>query len=313
MVGELRVGIEPACQIQVTGRSRRYPEMPVELDPPMTNPVALPQLTQPLRDLAAWTLHFGAAEIPVLTQTADALEALRANEDRVDANGIGEMIADDPLMTLKVLAHASTHRSSRVVTDAETVTAALVMMGISPFFAAFGPQPTVRERLADEPEALEGLNDTLRRAHRGANFALGFAVHRMDHDAAVIHAAALLHDFAEMLLWCFAPTLALRIRHTQRADPSLRSGAAQRAVLNVELADLQQSLMKTWRLPELLIRINDDRHAENANVRTVTLALRLARHTAQGWDNPAIPDDVSEIATLLNLSPAATLQLVQEI
>jgi HD-like signal output (HDOD) protein len=214
---------------------------------------------------------------------------------------------------LKVLAHTASHRSSRVVTDPETVTSALVMMGISPFFRAFGPQPTVQERLAGEPAALQGLDDTLRRAHRSANFALGFAVHRIDHDATVIHAAALLHDFAEMLLWCLAPALALRIRDAQRADPALRSGAAQLTVLGIELADLQQSLMKAWRLPELLIRINDERHADQANVQSVTLAVRLARHTAHGWDNPAIPDDVREIAALLNLSEAAALQLVQDI
>ena len=279
----------------------------------MTSLSTPPPLTQPLRDLAAWTNHFRSADVPVLAQTAEALEALRANEDGVDANGIGETIANDPLMTLKVLAYVSVHRSSRVVTDPETVTAALVMMGISPFFRAFGLQRTVQERLAGEPQALEGLIETLKRAHRGANFALGFAVHRMDHDAAVIHAAALLHDFAEMLLWCFAPALALRIRDAQRADPTLRSGTAQRAVLNLELADLQQSLMNAWRLPELLIRINDDRHAQSPNVRSVTLAVRLARHTAAGWDNPAIPDDVSDIATLLNLSEAAALQLVHEI
>jgi HD-like signal output (HDOD) protein len=281
----------------------------------MTSPAASigPRLTQPLRDIAAWTEYFRAAEIPVLAQTAEALEGLRLNEDKVDANSIGEMISGDPLMTLKVMAHVAAHRSSRVVTDTETVTAALVLMGISPFFRAFGPQPTVEDRLADLPEALAGLSDTMRRAHRGANFALGFAVHRMDHDAAVIHAAALLHDFAELLLWCHAPALALRIRDAQRADSTLRSSSAQLAVLNVELPDLQQSLMKTWRLPELLIHINDDRLADDASVRTVMLAVRLARHTARGWDNAAIPDDVSDISTLLNLSTDATLQLVRGI
>jgi HD-like signal output (HDOD) protein len=270
-------------------------------------------LTQPLRDLAAWTAHFRAAEIPVLAHTSEALEALRINEDDVDANSIGEMISGDPLMTLKVLAYSSAHRGSRVVTDTETVTAALVMMGISPFFGGFGLQPTVEERLRAEPEALAGLNQTVQRAHRSANFALGFAVHRMDHDSAVIHAAALLHDFAEMLLWCHAPALALRIQTMQRADPALRSSAAQLAVLNIDLMDLQQSLMKAWRLPELLIRISDDRHAEHPSVRSVALAVRLARHTAQGWDNAALPDDVKDIAQLLNLSQAATLQFVQEI
>lgn len=271
------------------------------------------ELTHALPDLAAWTAHFRAAEIPVLAQTADALEALRLNEDSVDANSMGEMISSDPLMTLKVLAHAATHRGPRVVTDVETVTSALVMMGISPFFRTFGPQPTVESRLAAAPQALQGLKDTIHRAHRGANFALGFAVHRMDHDAAVVHAAALLHDFAEMLLWCHAPSLALQIRVAQDADPTLRSSAAQHALLNIELADLQQALMKAWRLPELLIRISDDRHADTPSVRSVALALRLARHTAHGWDNAAIPDDVNDIAELLNLSPAAAMQFVLEI
>jgi HD-like signal output (HDOD) protein len=93
----------------------------------------------------------------------------------------------------------------------------------------------------------------------------------------------------------------------------LRSGAAQIDVLNIELADLQQSLMRAWRLPELLIRINDDRHADSPNVRSVSLAVRVARHTAMGWDNPAIPDDVSDIAALLNLSHESALQLLREI
>ena len=106
--------------------------------------VRMPPLTQPLRNLSAWTAYFRTAEIPVLAHTAEALEALRTVEDSVDANGIGETIAHDPLMSLKVLAHVATHRSSRVVTDAETVISALVMMGISPFFRIFGPQPTSR-------------------------------------------------------------------------------------------------------------------------------------------------------------------------
>jgi HD-like signal output (HDOD) protein len=272
---------------------------------------ASPRIVEPLLDLDAWTACFRDTEIPVLAETALALEALRANEDRVDANSIGEMISGDPLMTLKVLAYASTHRAERMITDTQTVTSALVMMGIPPFFAVFGQQPTIEEQLAGAPEALVGLDTTLRRAHRGANFALAIAVRRMDPDAAVIHAAALLHDFAEMLLWCHAPTLALRILDRQRADPGLRSSVVQRELLNVELVDLQQSLMKAWQLPEMLVRISDDRHLDHAKVRNVTLALRLARHTAHGWDNPAIPDDVAEIAALLNLSQIATLQMLQ--
>lgn len=266
------------------------------------------------RDLAAWTRWFAAAEIPVLAETAEALEALRVREDDVDASSLGEIISGDPLMTLKVLAYESGHRGRRVVTSAETVISALLMMGISPFFRAFGPQQTIEHRLGERPEALAGLERVLRRAHRGANFALAFAVHRTDPDAAVIHAAALLHEFAEMLLWCHAPDLASKLQALLDADPDLRSNIAQRAVLHVELGELQRSLAEMWRLPTLIVDSTAEAKATGqTSARIVALAARLARHTARGWDNAALPDDLSEISALLNLSPEATLKLLIEI
>lgn len=269
------------------------------------------RLTQPLADLSAWVECFRDAEIPVKAETAEALEAMRENEDDVDANLIGEMISGDPLMTLKVMAFAAQNRPARLLTEPETVTSTLVMMGISPFFRSFGAQPVLDHVLGDRPEALAGLNEVLRRANRAANFALSFAVRRLDPDASVIHQAALLHDFAELLLWCHAPDLALSIRDAQRADPSLRSKLVQQRLLHVELADLQHALMKDWHLPELLVHITDDKQAQHLNVQCVMLGVRLARHTAQGWDNPALPDDVSDVARLLNLSNEATLNLLR--
>lgn len=265
------------------------------------------------RDAAGWVSLWRHAEIPVLDETARQLEELRSREDDVDARLLAGMVAADPLMCLKLLAHVSTHRPSKRITDTETATAAIVMMGIGPFFRQFGPQPSVQERLGGRPEALDGLQRVLRRARRAACFALGFAVHRMDHDAEVIHEAALLHGFAEMLLWCHAPELALEIAQRQAANPTLRSAAVQRDVLHAELGDVQQGLMRSWRLPELLVRISDDQHARTAQVRNVLLAIRLARHTKDGWDNPAVPDDVNDIAALLNLRPEPTLKLLREL
>jgi HD-like signal output (HDOD) protein len=269
------------------------------------------------RSLTSWTEYFSHvvqnANLPVLAETSEALEAMRLNEDKVDANLLGEVISTDPLMTLKVQAYAASHRSKRLLTDTETVTAALVMMGISPFFREFGLQPTVEDHLADQPEALAGLQEVMQRAHRAATFALSFAVHRMDHDAPVVYQAALLHDFADMLMWCHAPALALEMRHAQKADATLRSSAVQEQMLGVKLPELQHALMLAWRLPDLLVRCADDSHAEHPSVKSVALATRLARHTAQGWDNAAIPDDVREIAELLNMSEPATLAWLLEV
>lgn len=270
------------------------------------------RLTRPLPSLDAWVEAFANAEIPVLAETAEALELMRATEDDVDAHGLAEMISTDPLMSLKVIAHASELKRGRLMADTETVTAALVLMGITPFFRAFGPQPTMEAALADHEDALMGLSRVMQRAERASRFALGFAAHRADPDAAVIHSAALLHDFAEMLLWLHAPALALQIAALQDADHSLRSAAAQRQVLGIELADLEQALMHRWHLPDLLMRITNDKHARDPQVRCVHLAVRLARHTARGWDDAGVPDDLHDIAELLNLSETHALKLLHE-
>jgi len=277
-------------------------------------------LTRPPPDLAGWAALFDAAALPVLAETAEAIEAWRAHEDAVDAHGLAESIAHDPLMTLKLYAHLATTRQARpsytdddARSDVETVTAALVMLGIGPFFRAFGPQPVAEDWLAPHAGALEGFRAVLLRARRAAAFSIGFAVHRMDHDAGVLHEAALLHDFAELLLWLRAPALALAIQQRLRGDPHLRSALAQRELLNVELPDLQHRLMVAWRLPALLVRCTDDRHVENTQVRNVLLAVRVARHSADGWDNAALPDDVRDVAELLHLGEAPTLRLLRDI
>ncbi len=274
---------------------------------------AVRHLTEPLRDLSAWTRYFCGAEIPVLAATSQALEDLRAIEDDVDASMLSAAIEADPLMTLKLMAHVASKRRPGVSTETETLTSSLVMMGISPFFRTFGLQPTLEDRLQDEPLALEGLRELLTRAERAGNFALGFAVHRGDTDAGVLHQAAFLHDFAEMLLWCHAPSLALKIRDAQQVDATLRTASIQRSILGIELDDLRQALMKLWRLPELLVRISDGRHPNHPNVLNVVLAVRLARHSQLGWENAALPDDIEDIAKLLNASPRVALAYVRKI
>ncbi len=266
------------------------------------------------RDLAGWVACFDVTRLPVLATTAEELEDWRPAEEQVDAHLLAQTLSNDPLMILKLLAHLARLRRGREGSDTETVTEALVMLGIAPFFNAFGPQDTVEEALAGNPLALDGFERVLQRSHRAARFAIGFAVHRMDHDAAVIHEAALLHDFAELLLWLRAPALALQIACLQQADPTLRSAVAQRQVLNIELADLQHALMKAWQLPALLVQIsNDHALAANGQMRNVNLAIRVARHTACGWDDPALPDDLREIGELLQLTPEHTLRLLQDI
>ena len=263
--------------------------------------------------VAAWVDAFENCDWPVLASPAEALEDWRDNEDAADAHLLADCMADDPLMTLKLLRHVARLQGSREHTDAETATEALVMLGITPFFRAFGPQPSIELVLQDQTDALLGLFAVLRRAERASRFALGFAVLRLDRDAAVIHQAALLHDFVELLLWVHAPDKALQIQRTLEREPELSLAQAQRLCLQVDLADVQHALMQRWRLPELLVRISDEHESPLRQVLNVQLAIRLARHSAAGWLHPALTDDVDQISALLNLATEPTLQLVHEL
>jgi len=61
------------------------------------------------------------------------------------------------------------------------------------------------------------------------------------------------------------------------------------------------------------VRITDDSLAENSQVRNVLLAIRVARHTMHGWDNAALPDDLRDVAALLQLGIEPTRQLLLHI
>lgn len=257
--------------------------------------------------------YFLEAEIPVLAETSVALEDLRAREEDVDAGMLADLIDSDPFLTIKVLAYVSARRRNTEVTQTETVISSLVMMGVAPFFRNFGLQPTVQDQLASQPEACERLLALIKRAQRAAHFATGFAVHRGDTDVAVIRQAAFLHDFAEMLMCCYAPSMEMEIHAKQQANPTLRTISLQRIVFNIDLNDLRQALMKYWGFSELLVRISDGKHSEHPSVRNVLLAVRLARHTEKGWQDAALPDDIEEISQLLNAPARVTRGFVYKI
>lgn len=267
-------------------------------------------ITQPLEDIEAWVKYLGQADLPVLRQTRKALADLSADQDNIAERELVATVLHDPLMTLKVLAYIEAHRRRSQTADITTIGRALMMLGISPFFRAFADLPEVEERLHERPQALLGLLKVVARSRKAAHYARDWAILRHDLDVDEITVAALLHDSAEMVLWCFAPDLLAQIRCLQQQDRSLRSRDAQRQVLGVTGRELQLALCRAWHLPQLLQSLMDDRNDSHPRMRNVALAVNLARHAANGWDDPALPDDYREIGALLHQSPEAVMQRV---
>lgn len=256
----------------------------------------------PYADLNGWVAYFSNVQPPVLRRTMLELERLREQAERVNGRVLSAVILQDPMMTLRVLAYIESHRRRSQNADITTIEHALMMIGIEPFFREFEYLPLVEDNLRPYPQALLGLLKVIARARRASAWAREWAVLRHDLDVDEITVATLLHDTAEILMWCFAPQLALQVRDLQRTDPTRRSAAVQQEVYKVELHPLQLELVKAWHLPALLAALMDRNNAEHPRVRNVTLAVDLARHAANGWDNAALPDDFKAIEDLLHVS-----------
>jgi len=177
-----------------------------------------------------------------------------------------------------------------------------MMIGMEPFFNTFRDLPLVENHLKAHPRALLGLIKVVNRSRHAMHWARDWAAYRHDLDVDDVIVAAMLYDYAEILMWCFAPKLALQVTAKQQADPTLRSVAVQTEVFGVPLYQIKQALAQAWQLPNLLNLLMDPEHAEHPRVRNVKLAIDLARHSANGWDNAAIPDDLKLIGELLGLN-----------
>lgn len=264
-------------------------------------------LNHRLASVNDYVAFLSGSSLPVLRHTQRQLEAARANLDRISGKDVAKIVLQDPMMAVKVLYYIQPFRGKALRSDITTIDGAIMMLGIEPFFSQFADLPTIEDRLGDQPEAILGIVRLIRRVQRAAHYAYDWALWRHDLNVEEVTLAALLHELAEILIWSFAPKLAMEIQACQHADRSLRSATAQQQVLGVELPELQAALCRAWHLPELLQMLMDDQHADHPRVRNVVLAVNLARHSANGWTDPALPDDYREISELLGISVDAAM------
>ncbi|MBI1905497.1 MAG: HDOD domain-containing protein [Rhodocyclales bacterium] len=258
-------------------------------------------LDKPLNAADAYVSFLAHQDMPVLRQTAKQLASLRESADSVNAKRLAAVVLGDPLMTMKLIAHLQAVRHSSQNHDITTIDRAIMMLGVSPFFDAFSDAPTLEGMLGSHPAALIGALQVIARARKAAHLARDWAIARHDLDVDEITVAALLGEAPELMCWTFAPALMTRVKRLQAADRNLRSSVAFRAVFGVGKVDLQIGLINAWNMPVLLMTLLDASHAENPRVRNVRLANNFARHLANGWDDPALPDDIDEIERLLHI------------
>ena len=264
------------------------------------------------RGLEHWVAVLTRADLPVLKQTARELAELRADDNKLNTSSVSEVIARDPIMTVKLLRYLQQHKHKKQTAEISQIEQALMMLGIEPFFNKIPYDLLIESMLGPHIAALPPTLRAIHRAHRASEYAKDWAVRLRDLHYEEVRIAALLHDIAEILMWCFAPGAMLEIRNAQQKDKTLRSHDVQQQVLGCTLLELQRELVARWGLPQLLSTLMNDACANQPRVRNVVLAVNLARHSANGWDDAALPDDFTEIGELLRM-PAEEVMIMLEV
>jgi len=265
----------------------------------------------PPQDLASWLTLVSDAEIPILRQTGRRLAQARGNIDRVTGRDITDIVLQDPLLAIRVLAYIQAVSRRRLQSDITNIASAVMMLGVDPFFRTFDQPLTLETLLAGRAPALLGVLQVILRAQRASRYAHDWAFARHDMNVEEVALAALLHDLAELLLWCFAPDLAIALRARLQARRTLRSIDVEQEVLGFSLAELQSALCRAWQLPALLTTLMDHGNAHLPRVQNVKLAVDLARHSLDGWTDPALNDDLSAVEKLLHVNRQTLLHRLQ--
>jgi hypothetical protein len=266
--------------------------------------------------LDSWANRLTAPPIPVRAETIQELELLRAREDRVDANSLGEVVASDPLMTLRVMAHVASLRRPHQQGEPQTVTAALVWLGIAPFFRSIHELRSVEQALESYPATLQQMEHRLTINHRAARLALAFASERGEPNAPLLHHAALLHEFQDLLFLVHEPAAAQQIEAMQDADRAISRAEAQRQVLGIALSDLRQPISRLLRLPRILDYSDSSSRTEHPSARCIEFALDIARRDSRAGMEYVPPGsngaDMEALMNWLDVSESRLFALISD-
>lgn len=246
-------------------------------------------------DLSGWADFLSSSPPPMLASTRDRLAALRLKGEAILPSEIAAIGLSDPLFSAKVIADIQSTRNKRRAMDITTIEHALMMQGIDPFYQKIEGAAILDEHVAPGGLAHSAILAIARRGYVASRLARQWAEKSLDMHPEELQVAALIYDVAETLLWLKAPGHALLIRKIMQESPSMRSASAQQRILGFPLSALTTEIAHRWGLPEILSRLFSGEEL-GPRVRTVSLAVRVARHGASSWNNPALPDDWSGVA-----------------
>lgn len=264
--------------------------------------------------LEHWPDFLNRQKLPILRSTEKGIlweKEKYESGDNADSRMLAKIILNDPVMTLHLLSFIHRLKAKNLRNEISTIQSALVMIGMEPFFKQFSDMTTIESKFNDSPKALLNVFKIIQKAQRAADFAQNWAIRKNDLNLDEIRTAALLHPLAEIFIGVFFPDYLILFLKTLKENPGARSRDVQKQIFGFTAFELQMLLNVHFRLPRLLQALmNEEEERNSQRAKMVHLAIRLARHSANGWNDPALPDDYAAIAEMLGMDLPSVLKMI---
>jgi len=262
-----------------------------------------------LRTVDDWIRRLEPDGLPVLRATADEIARLARQAETVSVSGLAKPILHDPMLTFRVLQLANQSRGRHFDSEITTVEHAVMLVGIGPMLQYLTKLTVVESVLKGETVPLQLLRRAIMRAFHAAYQARDWAILHLDMEAEEVYIAALLETIANLMVWIYAPDMALKMHRFVSRD-GMTEETAQIRVLGFRLNDLRQALLRYGRLPETLRDLMASHGELPPRTRLVRIALTTARLSEKGWFGAEWNVIYEELGESLRISPGAAAAVI---
>ncbi|MBB5019550.1 HD-like signal output (HDOD) protein [Chitinivorax tropicus] len=262
-------------------------------------------------DAAGWVARWHTVSTPIMGATAQTIQRLKDQIDRVSPNQLAKLAAQDPMLAAHLLRAVNNRRKSGVAAEVVSLEAAVALLGTRRFVEQMGQLPTIEQRYGQQPAAMAQVLQQILRCRMAAELAFDWSVARVDVKPDEVEVAALLHNLAGCLMLHHEP--AVQKGWQPWFDAPLDDPKLQQEKLGCTLTALNQALFAKWSLPALLTELNDVKQRANLRASVVQCACLLVRHIEAGWQHPALPDDLAMVAGMLKIEPDQVLARIQRV
>lgn len=251
--------------------------------------------------LDEWVRRISEEEMPIFGHTVQQVVSVAENENASTAE-LARVILQDASMTARVLKLANSVYYNPHIQQISTISRAVVVLGFTTVRSMCLSIALVDSFVQGAPR--DRLTRELARAIHAAVQARTIAMAREDESPEEVFIAALLYRLGDLAFWCFGGPAGDRL-DTLLRQPGITPEQAEMEVLGFHLRQLTASLVKEWRINDLLIATLKNPDSQDARIRNITLCHQLARAAEKGWESPKVLQLTLDLAKMTGQSDKA--------